>query len=67
VENTDWYLYADDLNYIYISKWADASVIGVKLVRTETKGLCVAVYPNDFPCILTILPVFDSWMREFGR
>jgi hypothetical protein len=64
MKNTDWYLYSEVLNYIYIFKWAGASVIEVKLVQTEAKKLSVASCISDFPCVLTILPVFDTWMRE---
>jgi hypothetical protein len=65
MKNTDWYLYSEVLNYIYVFKWAVASVIGVKLVQTGAKKLSVTVYISDFPHVLTILPVFDTRMREF--
>jgi hypothetical protein len=63
----DGYLHSEVLNYISIFKWADASIIGVKLVQTGTEKLPITVYLSGFPCVLNILPVFDMWMRELDR
>lgn len=45
--------------------WADASVIGVKLVQTGTKKLPIILYVETyFPLAINILSVFVVWARE---